>query len=432
MKRWSSLGCLLVAAWMLLACAPTPSSNVVAYLAARERHDLQPAPVEVPRGSVRGRVIGTGGPLAGAAVLVAERNGQPHVAYSDADGQYQIDQIPIGQYRLAAVAPTYAETILAASFALPRLVTIQADHVTVAPDLHLQPHQPPALPTPWPAALSLTLTATGVITAPFPAGSQAQRFAFAFDHAGVRVDTLRLYLPTNLANDEQVPILLMVYPTHSDLWQSVSVAYAAQGYALVAISPMSERGVDILAHAADAGVALALARAGTLHPQIDGTRIVALGGSFSSAILHRLIRNVHQTLGDDLRGWITVGGVSDAFAGSAAFYAGQIEIPPQYELLIPALGLPNLFPLDFLRYSPLYTAAELPPTLLIHTAADRVIPIEQAYALEAALRRSGVPIEVYYYEDVSHYLQIDDNITDAGREMFYHTLEFAEQRLAEP
>lgn len=425
----------LFLAWtvvLLLACTPTASNNVVAYLAARERGDLQPVPSTAPRGSLRGTVLGPTGPLAGATVLVAERTGLPHVAYSDANGHYQIDNIPVGQYRLAAVAPNHAETVLAASFGLPRLVSIAADRVTTAPDLYLSPYQPPALPTPWPTAVNVTITASDVVTAAFPAGSQAHRYAFTFYHAGLRIDTLRLYLPTELANDAQLPLLLMVYPTHSDLWQSVSVAYAAQGYALVAISPMSERGVDILAHAADAGIALALARDGALHPQIDGTRIVALGGSFSSAVLYRLIRNVHQTLGDDLRGWITVGGVSDAFAGTAAFYAGQLEIPPQYELLIPALGLPNLFPLDFLRYSPLYAAGELPPTLLIHTAADRVIPIEQAYALEAALRRAGVPVAVYYYEDVSHYLQIEDNITDAGREMFYHTLEFIARRFAEP
>lgn len=426
---WLFFACMVV---LLLACRPAPSSNVVAYLAARARDDLHPAPSAAPRGSLRGRIVGSTGPLAAATVLVAERTGHPYVAYSDASGHYQIDNIPAGQYRLAAVAPGYAETVAEASFGLPRLVTIQPEQVTTAPDLQLPPHQPPTLPVPWPEAVGVSVTASDVVTTAFPAGSQAQRYAFAFDHAGLRVNTLRLYLPTTLASDAQVPLLLMVYPTHSDLWQSVSVAYAAQGYALVAISPMSERGVDILAHAADAGVALALARDGELHRQIDGTRIVALGGSFSSAILHRLIRNTQQTLGDDLRGWITVGGVSDAFAGSAAYYAGQIEIPPQYDLLIPALGLPNLFPLDFLRYSPLYSAAELPPTLLIHTAADRVIPIAQAYALEAALQRAGVPVEVYYYEDVSHYLQIEDNITDAGREMFYHTLEFAEQRLAEP
>jgi dipeptidyl aminopeptidase/acylaminoacyl peptidase len=46
--------------------------------------------------------------------------------------------------------------------------------------------------------------------------------------------------------------------------------------------------------------------------------------------------------------------------------------------------------------------------------------------LEAALQRAGVPVTVFYYQDVSHYLQIDDQMTDAGREMFYRVVDFAQ------
>ena len=127
-----------------------------------------------------------------------------------------------------------------------------------------------------------------------------------------------------------------------------------------------------------------------------------------------------------------MGGISNAFSGTASFYADQLEIPPQYEYLIPALGLPNLYPLDFLRFSPVYTAAQLPPTLIIHTDVDHVIPIDQAYQLEAALRANHVPVEVYYYKDVSHYLQIDENMTAQGREMFYRVLTFATRIATDP
>ena len=150
---------------------------------------------------------------------------------------------------------------------------------------------------------------------------------------------------------------------------------------------------------------------------------MALGGSFSSAVLHRFLRDTNE----DVAAWVTVGGIANAFDGTADFYAEQIEIPPQYTYLIPALGPPHLYPLAFLRYSPVYTAAQLPPTLIIHTAADRIIPISQAYELEAALRTAGVPVTVFYYQDVSHYLQIDDQMTDAGREMFYRVIDFAQQ-----
>ena len=102
-------------------------------------------------------------------------------------------------------------------------------------------------------------------------------------------------------------------------------------------------------------------------------------------------------------------------------------MPDAYELVIPALGSPQLYPRDFLRYSPVYTAGELPPSLIIHTAADRIIPIEQAYELEEAARAAGVPVEVYYYEDISHYLQIDEQMSEAGKEMFYRVIDFIER-----
>jgi acetyl esterase/lipase len=148
-----------------------------------------------------------------------------------------------------------------------------------------------------------------------------------------------------------------------------------------------------------------------------------MGGSFSSPILHRFLRDE----GDAVAGWANAGGVSNAFSGAADFYAGKITLPPPYELAIPALGPPNLYPLLFLRYSPVYTAGQLPPTLIIHTAADTITPIGQAYELEAALAAAGVPVEVFYYEDVSHYLQIGEDMTAAGVEMFQRILHFAEE-----
>jgi fermentation-respiration switch protein FrsA (DUF1100 family) len=412
---------------LLSHCAPTPTSNVLGYLVAEQLGSLATPTGERPRGALSGRVLAADEPIAGAAVLVAERTGQPYVAYTDNRGHYRIEGIPMGQYTPAAVAPGYQEMALTGIGGIPYLMTIDEGETTVAPPIVLSRHAPAPLPAPWPAAAHLSLTASAVMTAAFPAGATAQMYAFHFVRNGVRVDTLRLYLPLDLAPEVHLPLMFMVYPTYVDLWSSVSTAYANQGFALVAISPMAVNGTDIAAHAADARLALALAQDGLLSPHIGGGKTVALGGSFSSAILHQLIRDS----GDAIAGWVTVGGISNAFAGAAAFYAGQLEIPPQYEYLIPALGPPNLYPLEFLRYSPVYTAAALPPTLIIHTDADRVIPLEQALELEQALQRAGVPVELFTYHDVSHYLQIDEKMTDVGREMFFRTVEFAKRILDE-
>ena len=46
--------------------------------------------------------------------------------------------------------------------------------------------------------------------------------------------------------------------------------------------------------------------------------------------------------------------------------------------------------------------AAMPPTFLVHTAADRSVPLEHSLALHAALRRAGVPAELHVYEQGEH------------------------------
>ena len=52
--------------------------------------------------------------------------------------------------------------------------------------------------------------------------------------------------------------------------------------------------------------------------------------------------------------------------------------------------------------------------------------------LERAAKAAGVPVETYYYSDTSHYLGIGDNLTDAGREMFYKIVEFVKRYGEQP
>ncbi len=412
---------------LLAACQPSPAANVAGFLLAQRLHSLPSPSLHQPAGAIEGRVVAGDRPLAGAVVLVAERTGQAHTATSDGDGRYRIENIPADDYVVAAVAPGYVETALHNMWGGPVPVRVQSGQTTQAPDLQLSPLQADTAPQDL-SNLNLRLTAEYTATAPFPPGSAAQVRAFAFDRAGVTVDTLRLYLPLDAQPDDRYPLLLFVAPTAIDDWQYVSTAFASQGLAVAGISPVAARGVDADAQAQDARSALALAQAGALGPEVGDNRPVAIGGSYSSAILARLVR----TAGDKLGGWVSVGGLADAFAGAADFYAGKLQMPPNYALLVPAFGLPNLYPLTFLRYSPVFVASELPPTLLVHTAADLVLPIEQAYELEAAAKAAGVPVETYYYADTSHYLGIGDNLTDAGREMFYKIVDFVKRYGEQP
>jgi acetyl esterase/lipase len=413
----------LAASWFIAGCEPSPTANVIAYQIEKRLGTLPPEPVDAPPGGLTGVVRYRGAPVEGAAVVVADRIGNPFAAFSDANGHYHIPGIPPGQYVPAAVAPGFEETVPRDLLGIPFMVTIESHAVTEAPVIQMLPRVPPPLPVNLAQAVQLQHLASYTATTNFPPGATAGVTAYAFYHQGEQVDTLRLYTPPEAVGP--LPLLFMVFPTHVDAWESVSVAFASQGFAFLAISPIAAREVDIDAHAQDARVGLALARAGALAFELSPAPAVALGGSFSSPILHRLLRDE----GEHFAAWVTVGGISNAFSGAADFYRGQLYFPPEYELAIPALGPANLFPLAFLRYSPVYTAAQLPPTKIVHTVVDQVTPITQAYQLEAALRAANVPVEVFYYEDVSHYLQIGDDLTEAGAEMFWRILRFIEEHL---
>jgi acetyl esterase/lipase len=421
---------------LLSACAPTPQGNVAAYIVGQWLGNNKPSPASSPTpllGALTGEVLVAGKAAANVTVLVAEADGTPHSSLSDSNGRYRIEGIPPGQYRPAAIAPGLEEQALSGLFGIPWLVTIESGETTTAPALQLLPHLPATLPAPLAASIHLSRTAVYTTATNFPPNSQADVQAFQFVYAGATVDSLRLYLPRHLDAGARLPLLFMIYPSPVDRWLAVSTGYAAQGYALVAISPSAARGLDIDAHALDALIAFKLAVNGALTEQIAPCGSIALGGSFSSAILHRFLRELAaepqmtSPTAAQIVGWVTVGGTANAFSGGADFYAGKLAIPPEYQYLIPALGPANIYPLQFLRYSPVYTAAELPDTLVIHTEADQIIPISQAYELEAALKAAHVPVQVFYYKDVSHYLQIGDDITEAGIEMFGRVLDFIQQ-----
>ena len=412
---------LLLSVALVAACEPSPTVNVLGYmLEQRLGGPVEPDP-SVARGSLSGHVLYAGEPVEGASVIVATRTGTPYAARTDESGYYRIDNIPAGRYVPAAVAPGFEETALSGAFDLPYPVTVQAGETTQVPALNLRRHRPRPLPAPLPEAADLWSSEPVTKTAPFPAGAIAWERAYAFTRDGARIISLRLYRPFP-DSGAKLPLLFGLFPGWVDDWAPVNVALADAGYTVLALSPTGAWGLDVAAHAEDARLALALARGGHLGVDLADVPAAALGGSFSSAIVNRLLRDER----DQFAAWLTLGGVSNAFTGSADFYAKRLTFPERFRYLIPAMGPANLYPLPFLYFSPVYTASALPPTMIIHTDVDRIIPISQAYELEKELRDAGVYVEVLYYEDVSHYLQIGDDLTESGKEMFWQVLKFLE------
>lgn len=425
-RGWPALALLML---LLGGCAPLPEVNVLGYLLARQLGTAPTAPApNMPRGTLSGTLTHAGQPIEGATLVVAAPDGTPFAATSDTQGRVTIRGVPAGQYVPAAVAPGFDETSPSGLLGIPQLVTVAADTVTELPPMQLTAHQPRPLPD----SVSLTQTGTYTASAPYPPDAVAQVTSYTYQVNGVEVDSLRVYLPRSAAavraRGEQLPLLFMIYPTDVTAWEPVSVGFAAAGYGFVAVSPMAARGTDIDAHAYDARVAFALLRQGALDPVLAADEAIMLGGSFSSPIMHRFLRDESA----HVAGWVTVGGISNAFTLAAAYYAGAISLPPDYTYAIPALGPPHVYPLLYLRYSPVYTAGQLPPTLIVHTPADEITPIEQAYELEAALHAAGVPVETMYYEDVSHNIQIGENMSPVGPAIFERVYAFAAAHQSRP
>ena len=106
-------------------------------------------------------------------------------------------------------------------------------------------------------------------------------------------------------------------------------------------------------------------------------------------------------------------GVADITAQSqhSACRAAGADLPP--ELLVP--------PEDQLvggqdeaaraAASPVsYVTPEAPPFLLIHGAADAVVPYRQSELLEAALSRAGVPVRLVPVKGADHIFEGHDDI----------------------
>jgi fermentation-respiration switch protein FrsA (DUF1100 family) len=412
----------------LAGCTASPEINVLSHRLARITESLRARPDEAATGSIVGVVLIGETPVAGATVVIAEPDGAPHNAVTGDDGRYRLENLPTGLYAVAAVAPGAEEGEATGLLGLRRLMLVTPGATTTVPPIILRRHLATPLPVALAQAVKLHRTDDYTVTSSFPPGAQADVTAWQFERDGVVVDTLRLYRPAQgspqVESGAQPPLLFIIYPSHVDGWQPVSVAFAAIGFTVAALSPAAERAIDFEGHAEDArtGFHLALDGALTAGRRIDEVALFA--GSFSSAIMHLVLRDETQRVG----AVVIVGGIANAFEGARDYYAGRLKIPPQHRNVIPALGFPNVRTLELLRLSPVYTPARLPRTLIIHTTADEVIPVSQAQALEQAARAAGIAVEAYYYDDVSHYLLIGEEMTEAGAEMFWRIVEFLQGR----
>jgi len=122
-------------------------------------------------------------------------------------------------------------------------------------------------------------------------------------------------------------------------------------------------------------------------------------------------RASYATIGRNFAAW------TDAVADALSFIAREPGVDPRRlgvlgTSLGGALGLAvaaedrriqafaNYF--GFLPESIAAQARRLPPTLVLHGARDSIVPVANAYAIQALLKRVGAPHDVHVYPDQAH------------------------------
>lgn len=424
--RASLLWIVAAAALAATGCMSVITNPIDMAMAGGEPH-LGP-PLPPGHGMLTGQVTYEGHPVADAVVLVAQPAGTPHVTRTDAEGHYRLEDLPQGTYVPIAGAPGFEYGMPRSILGLPVPVAVQ-DHVTaVAPVIELEPEIQDVLGAVAPEAYGLAPVGRYIAETPFPQGAQAQVHRWTFERAEAVNDSLYLYLPLDLGPNDRIPLLLALYPSATRNWEDISVGFASQGFGVVAMSPIGARGRNVTEHALDARLILQFASQGLLDPRLDDSRLLAISGSYGAAILNKLIRISDR----EFAAVVTLGGISNAFTGAAAFYSGELEWPLVFRYALAMLGTANERPDSYMQYAPVYSAGEMPPILLVHTLKDEMVPLSQSLEYEAALRDAGVPVETIYFEDESHYLQLGARTSDTTRYLFASVLRFLHGWLEHP
>jgi hypothetical protein len=190
----------------------------------------------VPTGEPPGAIVGTvrdaeGEPVAGATVLVASPLGDTYTATSDAEGGYEIADVPPGRYVPVAGKRGYDDALpqtCLTGLCFKDTVAIRPGDEARSPDLTLQPVEPPAVVVD--DSLVVSPTAEIEVGAPFP--SSALRTHFSFERAGLWVNDCWLYEP--LAGEGPFPTMLLVLPGPVMGWEIVPVPFAAVGFSVLA------------------------------------------------------------------------------------------------------------------------------------------------------------------------------------------------------
>ncbi len=409
MRFLRGLAILLLALLLWLAVtdniAVWPVRNTLEYHVVRSWWNLVGEPQRSYTGSIAGRISDREGrPIAQAVVLIAEWDGSTHTGFTDEHGNFQIDAIPAGFYRVAASAAGYDSVqsggVLRGVTVRPKIISEASFSLTKTTARSL-----PQLGQP-------KLTDPQELVCKSPVAGGARRETVQFEQKDY-TELVYLYRPTENP-DRPLPVLLTVYPGGVDTWDCVSVGLAQAGYAVLAVGPAY--GMDLTSDVDRLQQLMTLVKSGGFEGT-DNSRIAALGGSYSALLLELLMLR-----DPELDAVILLGPPTDMFDFRRRFEREGFMPPFGLDRALIALGLPSREPLRYLKHSMVYHVREnLPPTLLFHSYQDEIVPYQQSGLLAESLRKHGVEAEIHLFDGTSHYLLED---SAASMKIYEQTLDF--------
>jgi pimeloyl-ACP methyl ester carboxylesterase len=392
-----------------------PYRNTLQYHLLRKWWTFVPPASPAGNGTIAGVVRDTAGkPLANARVLVAARDGTPYAGETGADGRYRIPDVPPGRYVPVAGAPGFDDIAVRRAGLLRIGVTAGA---TTALDLTLRPHvEPPLHPA---ENFRLDPPQTLKIEAPLPAVAEERQIHWEVD--GKPNQTAFYYTPVGGA--ASLPVILTVYPGPAETWKQVSLPLAQAGFAVIAVGPAYA--LDLEPDVDDLLRLIAQLQQGAF-PRGDPRRLGALGGSYSSLHVFRLL----ERPGNHLDAILLLGPPTDLFQLRRQFEAGTFFPPFGLDQALIALGFPDRNPEPYWRYSALYHARSLTvPVMLIHSKKDEIVPFTQSQLLAGELARIGRPYELHILEGMGHYL-LETKRTPAIDDLFRTTVAFLQREVS--
>jgi acetyl esterase/lipase len=262
---------------------------------------------------------------------------------------------------------------------------------------------------------------------------------------GIRPLELDLHLPPE--GDTAPPVAVFLHGGGWRVGGRSSVGPAYEGQSPTAFERVARAGIAVASvdyrlsgeatwpaqlHDAKAAVRWLRARAGELG--IDPDRIAAWGESSGGHLAELL----GLTGGDaDLEGDVGVTGVSSAVAAVVAWYApsdvaavatdlgADPDDPGTREALMLGAPAPTV-PERAAQASPIsHVSPDAPPFLLLHGAADSLIPCVQSERLYGALLEDGVEVELDVYEDADHMWRGDP---EAAQQALERTIDVLRRR----